>query len=51
MTGDPQAGSPLGVVVDATGCRARTGRRDDFYSRVFGFELADDVEPVQIENL
>ena len=50
MTGDPQAGSPLGVVVDATGCRARTGRRDDFYSRVFG-ELADDVEPVQIENL
>jgi dipeptidyl aminopeptidase/acylaminoacyl peptidase len=22
-----------------------------FYSRVFGFELADAVEPVQIENL
>ena len=22
-----------------------------FYSRVFGFELADKVEPVQIENL
>ena len=22
-----------------------------FYSRVFGFELADDVEPVEIENL
>ena len=22
-----------------------------FYSRVFGFELADDVEPVKIENL
>ena len=22
-----------------------------FYSKVFGFELADNVEPVQIENL
>ena len=22
-----------------------------FYSRVFGFELADDVQPVEIENL
>jgi dipeptidyl aminopeptidase/acylaminoacyl peptidase len=22
-----------------------------FYSRVFGFELADQVEPVEIENL
>jgi dipeptidyl aminopeptidase/acylaminoacyl peptidase len=22
-----------------------------FYSRIFGFELADDVEPVKIENL
>ncbi len=22
-----------------------------FYSRVFGFELAEDVEPVQIDNL
>jgi dipeptidyl aminopeptidase/acylaminoacyl peptidase len=22
-----------------------------FYSRVFGFELSDDVEPVKIENL
>ena len=22
-----------------------------FYSRVFGFDLADDVEPVEIENL
>jgi hypothetical protein len=22
-----------------------------FYSRIFGFQLADDIEPVEIENL